>query len=140
MTILKTLSITFLLAGSMITSASFAANHPVVSVSNEIPVKTIFIKNMAAEDINKFFSSGTIFNFEVYKIGTKTDISALIAAFQKDPNVESLNMGVTTGDYQAFTLVLKSAQNKQWFIDAFKRTGLNTIKVNRNPIVEVDKL
>lgn len=141
MTILKTLSITLLLAGSMVGSAAFAANHPVVSsYTNEIPVKTIFIKHPAADDATKYFSSSTVVNFEVYKIGSKADINAMMASFQKDAAVESINLGVTTGDYQAFTLILKSAQSKQWFITEFKKAGLNTIKINRNPIVEVEKL
>jgi hypothetical protein len=141
MTILKTLSITLLLAGSMVSSAALTVNPSVESVFNtDYPAKTIVIKNMAAEDINKYFSTGTIFNFEVYKVGSKADIDGLIALFQKDGAVESLNMGTTTADFQAFTLVLKSAKDKQWFINAFKKAGLNTIKVNRNAVVEVEKL
>ena len=140
MTILKTLSITLLLAGPMVSSASFASNFPVVSINNDFPVRTIFIKHTTADDATKFFSSNTVVNFEVYKVGSKADINALIASFQKSKDVESMNLGITTGDYQAFTLVLKTTQNKQWFINEFKKAGLNTIKINRNAVVDVDKL
>lgn len=141
MTILKTLSLSLLLAGSLVSKATLSVG-PIseLGVNIDYPAKTIVIKNMAAEDINKYFSTGTIFNFEVYKVGTKADIDALIALFQKDAAVESLNMGTTTADFQAFTLVLKTAKDKQWFINAFKKAGLNSIKVNRNPVVEVEKL
>lgn len=140
MRILKSLSFALLLSGAMISSSAIAVNPAAVILYNETPAKTIVIKNMAAEDVNKFFTTNTVFSFEVFKAGTKAEISALIADLQKNSGVESMNMGVTTGDYQAFTLVLKSAQTKQWFIDAFKKAGLNHIKINRRDVTEIEKM
>ena len=68
------------------------------------------------------------------------DVAALIAAFTKNADVESCNLGVTTGDFQAFTLVLKSAKDKQWFINAFKKAGLMTMKINNKPVVNTENI
>jgi hypothetical protein len=64
-----------------------------------------------------------------------------VTALKSDPAVESVNVGALTGgSYQAITITLKIAQNKAWFINEFKRAGLNTIKINNNPVVEVEKI
>jgi hypothetical protein len=107
----------------------------------ETPAKTVIVKHPFAEDANKFFSSSTIINFEIYKPGTKEDFARIVAALKNDPAVESLNEGaVTGGDYYAITIVLKTEKNKSWFVAAFKKAGLNTIKMNNKPIIEVEKL
>jgi hypothetical protein len=36
--------------------------------------------------------------------------------------------------------VLKLNKNKAWFIKSFKKAGLKTIKINNNPIIEIDKI
>ena len=140
MKILKTLSLSLVLTGAMVNSA--LANTRVNSVySNETPAKTVIIKHALANDANKFFSSSTVISFEIYKPGTKEELAKIVASLKKDPAVESVNEGVVTGgDYYAMTIVLKSEKNKAWFVAEFKKAGLNTIKMNNNPIVEVDKL
>jgi hypothetical protein len=110
------------------------------ALSGETPVKTICIKNPNAGDVANFFASTKVLNFEIYKAGDKADLKKIITALKSDANVESVTEGVLTGDYQAITLVLKKEQKKEWFITTFKKAGLNTIKINNNPIVEEDKL
>lgn len=139
MKVFKTLALACLLAGAA-TNGSASNLIPPVKLQESTPARTIVIKNMEAEDLDKFFSNVTMLNFEVYKVGSKADIANLIAEVQKQAGVESLNLGVTTGDYQAFTLVLKKAQTKQWFVALFKQAGLDHIKVNRRPVVQVEKL
>jgi hypothetical protein len=140
MKILKTLSISFLLGAAMINSTA-SANTNIVAVNfSEIPAKTIFIKNPAAANLNEFFSEVTVLSFEVYKAGSAADVAKIIASFKKSSNIESVTEGKLNGDYQSITLTLKSAKDKAWFSSEFKKAGLNNIRVNNNPIVEVEKL
>lgn len=101
---------------------------------------TVIIKNPLADNATAFFSGATIYNFEVYKAGNAQDLAKIVAAFQKDKEVESFSVGTLTGDYQAFTLVLKSKKNKTWFSTAFKAAGLTFVRLNRAEPVAVDKL
>jgi hypothetical protein len=140
MKILKTLSLSFLLGVAMTNSTAFGKNNIVSINFSEIPVKTICIKNPAAADANKFFSETKMVSFEVYKAGSADEIAKIIASLKKDAAVESVTEGKLNGDYQAFTITLKSAKNKAWFATEFKKAGLNTIRINNNPIVEVDKM
>lgn len=109
-------------------------------IYNTMPDRTVVIKHPAAANVNTFFSSGTLFNFEVYKAGSKVEINKMLEDLKNDPAVESVTLGALTGDYQAFTLVLKAPKNKAWFVSAFEKAGLNTIKVNNNAPVAVNKL
>ncbi|MCE3229141.1 MAG: hypothetical protein K0S32_3692 [Bacteroidetes bacterium] len=109
-------------------------------VYNETPAKTICIKNPAAADVNKFFSTSTVMFFEVYKPGSKEDFMKILKSFKDDKNVESVSEGNVAGDYHGMTIVLKSAKDKAWFINQFKKAGLGHIKINNNPIVEIEKM
>jgi hypothetical protein len=140
MKILKTLSVSFLLGAAMINSTANASTINTVINFSEIPAKTVCIKNPSAADVNKFFSETTVLSFEVYKAGSKEEITKIINLLKKDAAVESVSEGKLTGDYQSITLTLKSAKNKAWFAAVFKKAGLNTIRINNNPIVEVDKM
>lgn len=140
MKILKTLSVSFLLGAAMINSTASASTINTVINLSEIPAKTVCIKNPSAADVNKFFSATTVLSFEVYKAGSKEEITKIINLLKKDADVESVSEGKLTGDYQSITLTLKSAKNKAWFATEFKKAGLNTIRINNNPIVEVDKI
>ena len=140
MKIIKTLSVSLLLAGAMISSTAAAKVNPVVVNYAETPAKTVCIKHPAAADANAYFSSATLISFEVYKVGSAEDVAKVIKAFKNDSNVELAEMGKLTGDYQAFTISLKTAKNKSWFVNTLKKAGLNTIKINNNPIVAVEQL
>ena len=140
MKILKTLSISFLLGAAMVNSTVSANNNNVTINFSEIPAKTVCIKNAAAADVNKFFSEVTVLTFEVYKAGSAADVAKIVASLKKSNAVESVTEGNVTGDYHAITLTLKSAKNKAWFATEFKKAGLNTIRINNNPIVEVEKM
>jgi len=137
MKIIKTLLISgVLLSGAA--SVSAAAVNTIVY--NQTPEKTICIKHPEAADANKYFAKSTVVMFEVYKAGSKEEVAGIIKALKSDSNVESVTEGVLTGDYQAITLNLKSAKDKTWFVKQFKKAGLNHIKINNNPVIEVDKL
>jgi hypothetical protein len=140
MKILKIVSLSLLLASLSINSTVFASANGLNKAAINYPAKTAIIKNPLAEDAGKFFATSTTINFEVYKVGSKDDIASLIASFTKNSDVESCNLGVTTGDFQAFTLVLKSTKDKQWFINAFKKAGLMTMKINNKPVVNTDAI
>ncbi len=107
---------------------------------SETPAKTICIKSPAADNTNGFFSSTTTLFFEVYKAGNKEEIAAIVKTLSKNSNVRSCSEGLLTGDYQAFTIDLKSTMDKAAFVKLFKSAGLNTIKINNNPVVAVDKM
>lgn len=106
----------------------------------ENPARTVFIKHPGAEDTKIFFSGTTTLLFEVYKVGSKEDITKILTAFRSDGAVESITEGKLTGDYQAFSLILNTAKNKEWFAKTFKKAGLNTIHINNHPTVPVDKM
>lgn len=101
---------------------------------------TVVIKHPSADNAAAFFSGATMYNFEVYKAGSAQELAKIVAAFQKDKDVESFTVGTLTGDYQAFTLVLKTKKSKTWFSTAFKNAGLNFVRLNRAEPVAVDKL
>ena len=137
---LKTLSVSLLLATAFLSHAVVSAKNTCVVNINETPAKTICLKHPAAADANKFFSEITMLTFEVYKPGAKEDIAKIISSLKNTPGIETVSEGHLTGDYQAITITLKSAKNKAWFTAQFKKAGLNTIRINNNPIVEVDKM
>jgi hypothetical protein len=140
MKIFKTLSVSFLLAGALVSTSVVGKVNSVVVNYSETPAKTAVIKHPAASNINKYFSEATLFHFEVYKIGSQQDINMVITAFTKDSNVESCTAGVVTGDYQAFDVSVKSAKDKAWFVAKLKKAGVNTIKINNNPVVDIERL
>lgn len=139
MRILNILALTVL---SSSFSLSLQANNPAETVEirfSETPAKTIVIKNPSANAAT-FFSSTTTLYFEVYKAGTKEEIANIVKTLSKNSNVRSCSEGLLTGDYQAFTLDLKTTMDKEAFAKLFKSAGLNTIKINNNPVVAVDKM
>lgn len=138
MKILKTLLASVILTVGAVNSVS-ASNTP-TSVYSETPAKTICIKHPSAADANAFFAKTTVLMFEVYKAGSKDEVAKIIKTLKADANIESCNEGTLTGDYQAITINLKSAKDKAYFITLFKKAGLNHIKINNNPVVEVDKM
>ncbi len=140
MKILKTLAFSMMLSGALISSNLLANEKNVTIIFSETPAKTICLKNSAASNTDSYFSSTTVFSFEVFKAGSKEDIAKIVKTLSKDAAVESCVEGALTGDYQAFTLTLKSTKSKAWFVSQFKKVGLNTIKINNNPIVDVDKM
>ena len=135
---------------TLVLAASIVAFAPQISALNgttsfvksfsETPEKTVIIKHPAASNLNTFFSTTTTLFFEVYKPATKKDIAALIKTLSKNTYVKSCTEGLLTGDYQGFTLELKSPMDKIAFGKLLKSAGLNTIKINANPIVDVEKL
>ena len=138
MKILKTLSVSFLLGATTVSSAAIDKTNVITVNFSDIPAKTVCIKNPAAADVNKFFSEATTLTFEVYKAGSKAEVEKIISSFKKDSNVESAVEGKSTGDFQAITITLKSAKDKAWFATEFKKAGLTTVRINNNPIVEVE--
>ncbi|MDI1355854.1 MAG: hypothetical protein PSX36_13105 [bacterium] len=129
-----------LFAISLFVIASAFSPFTAGAQSSETPVRTAFIKHPGAEDAKTFFASNTNFLFEVYKVGSKEDIGKILSAFGKDAAVENISQGVVTGDYTAFSLSLKSAKDKDWFVKTFKKAGLNTIHLNNHPTVPVEKM
>ena len=101
---------------------------------------TICLKHPAAENAATFFAGSLVYQFEVYKVGSNDNLTKVIAAFQKENDVESITVGALTGDYQALQLTLKKQKNKDWFAATFRKAGLNTIRINRREIVPVDKM
>ncbi|MBA3682153.1 MAG: hypothetical protein H0W73_13495 [Bacteroidetes bacterium] len=140
MKILKTLSVSFLLGVAVLNSTAFGKNTGVSVNFSEIPVKTVCIKHAAAVDANAFFSQVTMLSFEVYKAGSADEVAKIVSSLKKNAAVESVTEGKLNGDYQQITITLKSAKNKAWFASEFKKAGLNTVRINNNPIVEVDKM
>ena len=134
---LRTFSLALLFLSTAFTNAT---NLQATLVLEDIPAKTIVLKHPAAANIDSYFSGATLVSFEVYKSGSKEDLAKIVNSLKTNKNIASCSEGAVNGDFQQITITLKSAQNKAWFVAMFKTAGLNTIRVNNNPIVEVDKL
>ncbi len=119
-------------------SPAIGANNTVILA--DIPAKTIVIKHPEAADVTKYFANATVINFEIYKVGSATDLEKIIKSISGDANVQSFVAGRVTGDFSAVTLILKSAKGKIWFANLVKNAGLAHIKINNNVAVEADKL
>lgn len=131
----------FLFLSSVISNFSLYATVNKANVINfDTPDKTICIKNPDATDTDKYFSSNTVYYFEIFKGGTSDQLDQIIKLLKKDSAVLSCLKNSLNGDFQAITLTLKTLKSKSWFINQFKKAGLNTIKINNNPIVEVEKM
>lgn len=140
MRILKILSLSTVLSTVVLNLEATTEAYALTLNYLETPAKTICLKNPAASNPANFFSTSTVIMFEVYKPGSKEEMAKIVSSLKKDTNVQSCDEGNVTGDYHALTLNLKSAKDKAWFAALFKKAGLNTIKINNNPVVEVDKL
>ena len=137
MPIFKTLSLSLLLAAALYSPAAYAQVNPQTTKITETPPKSIVIKHPAANDPATFFATSNTFMFEVYKPG---NMAKIIAEISKDPNVDVCKEGAVTGDYHQVSLVVKAMKDKMWYAALFKKAGLTMIKVNNNPVVEVDKM
>lgn len=139
MKIFKTLSLSLLLVATTVSSVAKATNSNKV-ILVDIPAKTVCIKHPEAADATKYFASATVITFEIYKVGTASEMEAIMKALKNDANVDNVEAGKITGDFSAVTLSLKSAKGKAWFAAFVKKAGLTHIKINNNAPVEADKL
>lgn len=121
----------------MATGSIIAGNKLIL---NEPPAKTIMFKHPGAENATTFFSGSKVYNFEIFKAGTAAEMEAIVKSLSADKAVESCTKGNLYGDYLSVTLTLKSNKDKAWFIAAFKKAGLNHIRLNNHEIIAVDKL
>jgi len=137
MQILRTFTLSLLLSAAAINTHSYAQANPAAIKTATMPDKTIIIKHPMANDPATFFATNSLITFEIYKPG---DIAKIIAALAKDPDVVDCRMGTVTGDYYQVNLTVKVSKNKMWYGALFKKAGLNTIKINNNPIVDVEKM
>lgn len=110
------------------------------AIVKQVPEKTICIKNAQATDANKFFSTTTVFYFEVYKPGTKVEFANMIDVLSANEGVKSCKPGNITGDYYAINLTLTTAKDKAWFAKICKEAGLNYIKINNAEAIAIEKL
>jgi hypothetical protein len=140
MRILKIFSAALLISGATLPVLAHPGSNPICSIYSETPAKTVIIKHPAAHNLNVYFSTTSTLFFEVYKPGSKEDVAELIAVLSKDPRVESCNEGIRTGDYLAMSITLKAQADKEWFVKLCKKAGLNSIKINNDPIKDMDKL
>jgi hypothetical protein len=129
--------LTALLLACNISSASAIISS---TTFTETPDKTVVFKDPAAEDASKYFSGNTMFKVWIFKAGSETEMGKIIASLRKDKSVESCERGATTGDYTEMTIVLNKPQNKAWFIEQFKKAGLNHVKINNHPVTETKNM
>lgn len=113
---------------------------PVAAKPQSFEPNTVFIKHPAANNSDVYFAEATMFHFEIYKSGGKTDLETALTKLRADKQVESCSEGVVTGDFQAVTVTLKSPQSKAWFVKWMRAAGFKTIKINNNPPVALEKL
>lgn len=139
MKLFKTLSLSFMLAFGVANSVN-AGNPSVISLINNYPAKTICLKHPEAANSDKFFSTQTMLNFEIYKPTSEAEVAEIVKKFKANADVAGCDLGRVTGDFHSITLTLKQAKSKSWFIAQFKKVGLTNIKINNNEVVSVDKM
>ena len=129
MKLIKTLALSLILSTVVITAT---ASNKLTTITKAVttPDKTICIKNPSAADADKFFSTITTLNFEIYKPGSVEFVNSVVETLRKNPTIASVTIGKVTGDYHAITIVLKSTNSKEFFVGNFKRAGLFNIKIN----------
>jgi len=110
-----------------------AANVP----QNELPAGALVIKHPDAG--NPAFFEGTVYHFWMYA-ASPARLSAVISSFEKNKAVESCVKGASAGEHNELVIVLKSRQDKKWFISLFKSAGIKYVKVNNNPAVETGNI
>lgn len=141
MQLLKTISLSLILAATALCSDTYAQVNGQVNATaasfQETPANTIIIKSPAANDPATFFSTSTIYTIYIYKPG---DLSKIVSSFSKNAAVESCTKVTANSDYHELSLTLKATKDKMWFISLFKAAGLNKIKINNNPITELEKM
>jgi hypothetical protein len=106
----------------------------------DYPAKTIVIKNPMASNINTFFSSNKMLEFEIYKVGSPEDLRLVLQNISNNKYVMSCNSGSIAGDFTHITLALKSNKDKACFISVFKKAGLGFIKINQAEVIAIEKL
>lgn len=136
MNAIKILSLSLLLTSATVKLNANEAKQ-LISVFTEYPAKTVCIKHPAAENINAYFSEATMISFEIFKIGDK---DAFIQSLKSNSDVESVDEGVLTGDFQMITITMRTAKNKAWFVALMKRAGAHDIKINNMPLKALDEL
>ena len=122
---------------SVVAINTTAETKNTIFVFGEYPAKTVCIKHPAAENVNKYFSEATVISFEVFKLDDK---ATYIKYLQSNPDVESVTEGGLTGDFQMFTITMKTAKNKAWFVALLKRAGSRDIKINNMSVKSLDNL
>jgi len=139
MKIIKTLSLSIIivLANLQVSAFNFENN---LTVSIETPAKTVCIKAAGANNANVFFSTSSAVAFEIYKPGNAEELSAIVKKLKATDGVENVMTGKATGDYQMLNVVLKTNKDKTYWISLFKAAGCGHIKLNADPIVELDKI
>jgi hypothetical protein len=107
-------------------------------IYQQTPDRTVTIKS-ASTDANVIFSAGMI-GFEVYKAGSAQEVNALLKKLKENKEVSEAVAGKVTGDYTQITVSLKSVKDKAFWAGLLKSAGLNNIKINKNPVTEIDKI
>ncbi|MBS1652739.1 MAG: hypothetical protein JSU07_12090 [Bacteroidetes bacterium] len=108
--------------------------------NNKLPLKTVCIKHPDAENPDVYFSKVTMFNFEVFKPGTEADVKEIIKNLSKDSNVDFVNLGKLYGNFQAISVVFKTAKNKSYVLGLLKKAGLDIVKINNGEPTNIDKI
>lgn len=130
--------IAVILFGTLYFSAT-EFSHPLLR-AQVVPPKTVVLKHPAAGQLNSFFAQTTVFTLYLYQYGTQQDLQALLLKLKKDKAVNSCVLGTLTGDYQALEVSLKQAQSKSWFVLWLKNAGLNSLKINNDPVKLLDQI
>jgi hypothetical protein len=137
---LKTIATTIAISLLAIGIATAQTPQAQAAITYEMPLKTVIIKDPAANEAAEYFSTVTMLKFWIYKAGTTDDVKKMSAVFTGDPAVKQFSEGTTNGDYKEFTLELKSPKNKEWFVEKLRKAGCLYIKVNQREVAEIGKL
>ena len=139
MKFIKALSFSLLMLSGSVTLLGSNIVRSVVSIS-ETPAKTVIIKAGGAANANTFFSTTKAVSFEVYKAGSADELAAMISKIKAHEGVEIVITGKTTGDYTNVNVSLKEVKDKAYWIGLFKAAGLGHVKINNNPVTDVEKM
>ncbi|MCU0360387.1 MAG: hypothetical protein MUF75_06650 [Bacteroidia bacterium] len=108
--------------------------------TSAIPPKTVYLKHPLAANLDVFFAQTTVFTLYIFQSGSTQDLKLLIKKLSQDKALNSCVTGSVNGDFQAVEVSLKQIQNKAWFVKWLKNAGLQTIKINSDPVKSIDAI
>ncbi|MCX8081022.1 MAG: hypothetical protein N3F09_07290 [Bacteroidia bacterium] len=99
-------------------------------VYTHIPNKTICIKHPDASNLDAYFQKNLSIFFEIK--GDKKQAMDIFNQLKKNPTIQSINWGKTTGEFHGVQLTLKKNITSIDFRQLLKSAGAEHLKINNS--------
>ncbi len=118
----------------------FSQQHTVTGTEEEMPLKTVVLKETGETSIAGFFEGKTVLKFSVHKLGSVQDVTHVLKTFRRIEGVKNIKEGELAGDLKEFELTVKEPKNKAWFKNAFTQAGFTHFKFNNSKVQPLKEL